>query len=77
MSAEDSHQQAGTESIRDQVTTVFPRVPQASSWGPVIWASLGVAHGAWLIQYDVFPADYVVFAAGMLGVIFSVISTIE
>jgi hypothetical protein len=58
--------QADIEHSRlDRFMLSFPDIPSVDGLGlsTLFWIAFGVSHGALLIRYDVFPADYVILGS--------------
>jgi len=54
-----------------------PRAVGSLGLSTLTWIALGVSHGAWLIKYDVFPMDYVIWGAAAIAFVSVVIQHVE
>jgi len=73
-------EQADIEHSRfDRFMLSFPDMGSVDGLGlsTLVWIALGVSHGAWLIRYDIFPADYVIWGAIVVAVVAGVMQRVE
>ena len=54
-----------------------PRAVDGLGLSSLTWIALGVSHGAWLIKYDVFHTDYVIWGAAAIAFVSVVVQYVE
>jgi hypothetical protein len=72
-------EQADIEHSRaDRLIQWHPEPPRVDlGLSTLVWIALGVSHGAWLIRYDIFPADYVIWGAIVVAAVAGVMQRVE
>ena len=77
----DELEQTDTEYSRfDRLMMRLPEPPRAVDGlglSTLTWITLGVSHGAWLIHYNYFPANYVIWGAAAIAFVSVVIQYVE
>lgn len=77
---EQTLEQADIEHSRlDRFMLSFPDISSVDGVGlsTLVWIALGVSHGAWLIRYDIFPADYVIWGAIVVAALAGLMQRVE